>query len=291
MPPALAQTLTHRPSPLLELRRWRFSASSSYWCASGAHSGTLEITWIRAGRATYKVGRKTLTLEPGVALLVPPEVEHRTGFVDPSAPVDLAAIHLDADMLTEVAAVLGKAAHRPRPCVVQQQHAATILSVGGVLLRQTEEHGPGAQLMAEALAEALAVEVLQAGRRDRPHHGDPIPLDWRITAAVEQIEACYAEPLSVDDLARTAAMSRFHFSRRFREVTGQSPYKYLLETRLRRAAALLRRGHHSVTEAALCAGFTDLGRFSRMFRQWSGSTPRCYGSGGRSTARSAHNTA
>lgn len=291
MTAALVRTLTHRPCPLLELRCWRFSATTNHWCNRGAHAGTLEIAWVRSGRATYRIGRETLTLQPGAALLVPPEVEHSTGFVDPVTPVDAAAIHLDAGLLAEVAAVMGKAARRPRPCVVPRQQAATLVSLGDLLLGQADDEGPGAQLAAEALAEVLAVQTLRATPKARPQRDDPVPLDRRITAAVEQIEASYVEPLSVDDLARTAGMSRFHFSRRFREVTGQSPYKYLLETRLRRAAALLRRGHHSVTEAALCAGFGDLGRFSRMFRQWSGTNPRCYGGGSRTAARSAHSSA
>ena len=162
MPPALTRTLTHHPCPLLELRCWRFSATSNHWCARGAHAGTLEIAWVRSGRATYKIGRETLTLEPGAALLVPPEVEHSTGFVDPVAPTDAAAIHLDAGLLAEVAAVLGNAARRPRPCVVPRQQATTLVSLGDVLLQQSDDDGPGAQLAAEALAEVLAIQVLQA---------------------------------------------------------------------------------------------------------------------------------
>jgi AraC-like DNA-binding protein len=282
MTPHLHQALAHRPSPLLELRRWRFTGTASYWCPRGAHAGSLEITWVHSGRVTYRVGRRELTLEPGTAVLVPPDVEHATGFIDPAVPVDSAAIHLDAALLEDVAEVLGAEAHRPQPCVVQ--NASRIIAAGRLLLGQTDD-GPGSRLAAEALAEVLAVEALRAGLAHQNAAG--ASTDRRIAAAVQQIEACFAEPLSVDDLARTAAMSRFHFSRRFREVTGQSPYRYLIETRLRHAAALLRRGHHSVTEAALSAGFTDLGRFSRMFRQWSGTAPHRYGR----AARFAHDPA
>ena len=44
------------------------------------------------------------------------------------------------------------------------------------------------------------------------------PRDPAIAAAVRYIEASYAEPLTVESMARAAHMSRFHFSRRFRDA-------------------------------------------------------------------------
>jgi len=284
MTPLLKRT-SHRPSPLLELRRWRFSGTSTCWYPHSAHVGSLEVSWVSAGRVSYRVGRDELTLEPGAAVLLPPDVEHSTGFVDPVGPIDAGSVHLDAALLEDIAEVLGPRAVRPRPGVVRD--ASRILAVGRLLLDGEGDDGTGALVAAEALAEVLAVEALQAGTAPAGPSGGPT--DRRIVAALQQIEARFAEPLSVDDLARTAGMSRFHFSRRFREVTGQSPYRCLIETRLRNAAALLRGGHHSVTEAALSAGFTDLGRFSRMFRQWSGTAPHRFCRD--SAARSAHSPA
>jgi AraC-like DNA-binding protein len=87
------------------------------------------------------------------------------------------------------------------------------------------------------------------------------------------MHARYPEALTVDDLARAAGMSRFHFSRRFRDEVEQSPYGSLLQLRLTKAAALLRRRSCSVTEAALSVGFNDVSRFSRMFRRTYGVLP------------------
>ena len=72
---------------------------------------------------------------------------------------------------------------------------------------------------------------------------------------------------------KTANMSRFHFSRLFRDEVGQAPYQYLLKVRLARAAELLRSGHSSVTEAAISSGFSDFSRFSRMFKKHTGKLP------------------
>src|SRR5688572_27623497 len=86
----------------------------------------------------------------------------------------------------------------------------------------------------------------------------------------------YAEPLDVPALARTAAMSPAHFSRRFREAYSETPYSYLMTRRIERAKWLLRRGDLSVTEVCMAVGCTSLGSFSARFTQLVGETPTAY---------------
>jgi len=85
----------------------------------------------------------------------------------------------------------------------------------------------------------------------------------------------YAEPLDVPAMARAAAMSPSHFSRRFRAVYGETPYAYLMTRRIERAKALLRRGV-SVTDACMAVGCTSLGSFSSRFTEIVGDTPSQY---------------
>jgi AraC-like DNA-binding protein len=94
--------------------------------------------------------------------------------------------------------------------------------------------------------------------------------------ARDRMDREYAEPLDVPALARTALMSTAHFSRRFREAYGETPYSYLMTRRIERAAALLRRGDVSVTEACFEVGCTSLGSFSARFKQVVGETPSAY---------------
>ena len=64
----------------------------------------------------------------------------------------------------------------------------------------------------------------------------------RLRRARDRMDREYALPLDVPALARTALMSTAHFSRRFRDAYGESPYAYLMTRRIERAKALLRRG-------------------------------------------------
>lgn len=94
--------------------------------------------------------------------------------------------------------------------------------------------------------------------------------------ARDLIDREYARPLSVAALARTALMSTAHFSRRFREAYGETPYAYLMTRRIEKAKALLRRGEMSVTEVCLAVGCTSLGSFSARFTELVGETPTAY---------------
>jgi AraC family transcriptional regulator len=78
---------------------------------------------------------------------------------------------------------------------------------------------------------------------------------------------------SMSELARECGLTRAHFSRRFRVVTGSTPYASMHLSQVERAKYLLVIGR-SITEAALEAGFVDQSHLSRVFRQFLGITPR-----------------
>ena len=94
--------------------------------------------------------------------------------------------------------------------------------------------------------------------------------------ARDLIDREYARPLDVAALARTALMSSAHFSRRFRDAYGETPYAYLMTRRIERAMALLRQGDLTVTEVCLAVGCSSLGSFSARFTQLVGETPTAY---------------
>jgi transcriptional regulator GlxA family with amidase domain len=98
----------------------------------------------------------------------------------------------------------------------------------------------------------------------------------RLRRARDRMDREFAEPLDVPALARTALMSTAHFSRRFREAYGETPYSHLMTRRIERAKALLRQGDLSVTEACFAVGCTSLGSFSSRFTEIVGESPSAY---------------
>jgi AraC-like DNA-binding protein len=89
-------------------------------------------------------------------------------------------------------------------------------------------------------------------------------------------DARYSRPLSVDDLARAAGLSRAHFSREFRRTFGESPHAYLLTRRMERAATLLRTTDHSVADICFAVGLQSVGSFTTTFTRLYGLSPTAY---------------
>jgi AraC-like DNA-binding protein len=103
-----------------------------------------------------------------------------------------------------------------------------------------------------------------------------LPPARHLLRARDLVDARYAEPLTVADLARVAGLSSAHFSREFRRTFGEPPHVYLLTRRLERAAALLRTTDMSVADICMAVGLTSLGSFTTSFSRVYGRSPTAY---------------
>lgn len=103
-----------------------------------------------------------------------------------------------------------------------------------------------------------------------------VPPVRHLLRAKDLADGRYFEPLTVDDMARVAGLSKAHFSREFRRAFGESPHQYLLTRRLERAAALLRNTDWSVTDICFAVGLTSVGSFTTSFGRVYGVSPLAY---------------
>jgi AraC-like DNA-binding protein len=103
-----------------------------------------------------------------------------------------------------------------------------------------------------------------------------VPPARHLLRAKDLVDARYAQPLDVGDMAGAAGLSRAHFSREFRRTFGESPHGYLLTRRLERAAALLRNTDRSVAEICFSVGLRSVGSFTSSFGRVYGRSPTAY---------------
>ncbi|GFG55150.1 AraC family transcriptional regulator [Mycolicibacterium agri] len=94
--------------------------------------------------------------------------------------------------------------------------------------------------------------------------------------AKDLVDSRYADPITVDDLAAAAGLSRAHFSRMFTRTFGESPSAYLQTRRLERAAALLRYTDRSVADICVMVGLQSVGSFTTSFARVYGLPPAAY---------------
>ena len=94
--------------------------------------------------------------------------------------------------------------------------------------------------------------------------------------ALRYMEEHYAAPVTLDELAAAAGMSRRYFCTFFRTMTGRTPMEHLNLYRIETAGELLLSTDRPVSEIAGLCGFDDASYFAKLFRRHMGCSPRRY---------------
>lgn len=134
---------------------------------------------------------------------------------------------------------------------------------------------PGQSTAVSALTQLLFVQILRTYMEFATEENAGwlrVFGDSRLTAALNSIHSAPASKWTLDELARTAGMSRTAFAVGFREVMGVPPITYLTNWRMQLAKRTLANGA-SVSEAAAEVGYRSESAFSEAFRRWSGTAP------------------
>ena len=97
---------------------------------------------------------------------------------------------------------------------------------------------------------------------------------YKLRRVMAYVDARLGSPISLDDLANVAGVSRFHFHRQFRKTVGVTPREYVLRARIERAKGLLTDSDLTVGEVSGAVGFADQSHFSNIFRRLTAMTPR-----------------
>ncbi|MGF1513175.1 MAG: helix-turn-helix domain-containing protein [Elainellaceae cyanobacterium] len=131
-------------------------------------------------------------------------------------------------------------------------------------------------LYGESLGTALAARLAWNYAVSKPEfkaNGLPQSQLERVT---DYMKANLTQDLSILDLATLTSMSKSHFSRSFKRSVGVSPYRYLMQQRVKRAKQLLDQQAISIGDVALDCGFANQTHLTKVFRQMTGMTPRDY---------------
>ncbi len=90
------------------------------------------------------------------------------------------------------------------------------------------------------------------------------------------IDEHFSQPLSLEELAEQAHLSRYHFIRQFRRAFYVTPHQYLTRKRLDQAKYLLATSTLSITDICFEVGFESVGSFSTLFHKSVGWSPSVY---------------
>lgn len=222
---------------------------------------TISIAAVLSGSFVYRTASGRGTLHPGAVLLG-----------DAGACFECGHDHGTGDLCLALGLAPEAGIRFDRPAL-EPKPESQVLAAGLHALARARD-----PLRADEIAAALAARAGALAKGAAPAGRAASPREERnIARAVRLIEARAEGKIDLDALAREAAMSKFHFLRVFRRVVGVTPYRYVVDLRLARAARTLARGRMDATRAAFAAGFGDLSSFAREFKRRYGASPAAFG--------------
>ncbi|MDM0037568.1 AraC family transcriptional regulator [Variovorax sp. J22G21] len=96
---------------------------------------------------------------------------------------------------------------------------------------------------------------------------------WQERRAKAFLMQHLAGDVSLADAARECTLSRSHFSKAFKQTTGQTPHAWLVTQRVEAARRLLGQPHLPIAEIAARCGFSDQSHLTRVFSAHTGTSP------------------
>lgn len=163
----------------------------------------------------------------------------------------------------------------PRPVFRGGIQDKSIRRIIGMLAEELEAERPLGRLYVDSLAHALETRylLLDCASDARPDSGVTTLPPRILNRVLEKIEANLDTDLSLDSLAEESGYSRAHFLRMFREATGLTPHRYILNLRLSRAQDYLKQKGSSIIDVAVSCGFSSQSHMTAVFRQRLETTP------------------
>jgi len=117
-------------------------------------------------------------------------------------------------------------------------------------------------------ADEVAADFVSRTTNGRKNHN--------LQQAIKYIHNNFSTDISLDRVAGTAGISKYHFSRLFKEMTGLTYQSYLNRVRIEQAKKLLNDEELSITDTGYAVGYSDLTHFERIFKKLTGTTPSQY---------------
>jgi AraC family transcriptional regulator len=278
------QSLLRAPSFILHE-----TARRHYWQGEGL----LSIKTFTGGRALYRVDSGWCALDDSRYLLLnhgqPYTIELKA-----ETPVESFCLFfaqgLAADVQRSATTALSRLLDDPKPAAPTPAffdrtypHDAVLSPALRRLRAAWPQHADDAAWLDEALREVihclLAVQTdleTEVAQVPAARPATRVELYRRLHRARDYAAACFAGPLTLDDLARVAHLSPNHLLRTFRQVFGHSPHQYLTSLRLEQARRLLTTTAQPVAEVCVAVGFTSLASFTRLFRRRYGRPPATF---------------
>ena len=237
------------------------------------HHDFYEIYFFLSGNVQYNIESRSYLLTPGDVLLISPMELHQPMFGQDHRVYERIVLWMDKKFLDKLC-IPGQELSRCfdttlpghtnllRPEGVQRQLLQFVLEQ--LLVEMTEDEPYRETMTMAYLAQVLVYLNRLAMKNERIEQVQN--QDTAVYNVLGYINEHYSDDLSLDHLANTFFISKYHLSREFQRLVGTSVHRYIVQKRLVMAKQMLGQGVPSSEVYQQC-GFGDYSNFYRAFKQ------------------------
>ena len=224
-----------------------------------------------SGEYRIKIDRQNWVIPVGESFIIPPNVEIEFDHIPgPNGTMKSLWAHLTAI----VDQAYDWADFFQLPAVIQGSASLKI----GQYLKQGLKIESDKNLTRESIVSARAYDILGilssvlTEKQESQSHLNNV----RLARLIGFIKKQFAQPILINDLARSVNLSRSHLHEMVKMTTGKTPHHLLLELRINEASKMLLRSNLKIEQVAMDCGFTCPFHFSRAFKSIKGIPPSSY---------------
>ncbi|MBI3831236.1 MAG: helix-turn-helix transcriptional regulator [Planctomycetes bacterium] len=236
-----------------------------------------QVMFMAAGKGKGSYQGRPWTAKAGEAVLMDLRYPH-TYYADPADPWEMYWIIFDGPGVAEIFTALIRSAGSPvLPFASLSRMKADFKAIFALLA----EHSPGYDAWVWNHLAGLVANIVEGLRRaGREADTSLAHAPAGVAASLAYLRQFHQRALTLDELARQAHMSTFHFVRRFKRATGFTPIEYLEKYRVGRAQELMMtQPELRLGEISRAVGYDDPAYFSRVFRKRTGWPPSVFRKG------------
>ena len=213
-------------------------------------------------------GNKTIYCHKHHVVMLPPEHEYRIGRMFCTCGYYYYLI-VDRKLIEQISQEFFGVTLSPG--VMQSTVSLQAISLLNQVGAELAQKKPGYETVSKCLLSVFFTHMFREMRFD--DYSRALIDTGGITRACEYIQQYYNSHIDIDELARIANFSRYHFIRQFKQATGYTPYHYIKQLRLQKGHALLTDTNLTVSEIAGICGFLSPSHFTSDFKSKFHMTP------------------
>lgn len=221
------------------------------------HQQLAEWLWVESGELELTANAECLTLSAGALALIPPGQWHALSFASSSE-----------QRYQRLLVTHPLESANDTICFTYPAHPAFLVAVMDELGRELHQASPASSRQVQLLLNWL---YAAATPQSAPAQ---MAASFKTARILHQMEETCHLPFSLESIAAASGLSKFHFSRHFKESIGQTPLQFVISCRMERARQLLLTSEQSVSDIAGLCGYKSATQFHAAFTRHSGSTPK-----------------